>query len=227
MRVILLLSLLLAIGQVRCNDTLLRVLLSGRTKLFTQMEQQIAQARSLIGATTSGELNKFIADIQEAHKFALDETRSYAKYLEGYSEACLANAPNTMDEILQVADNFLNDCVSSVIAEGEEIEKRFQDALEDYRGQAVDLNLVFARNYFKNPEKVFTVELFSGLYETNTESAIQWDNVGSMQLYGMRQEPKADLELLNDKLYKCIMDMKEHVATEIGRNFLYFWDPVC
>lgn len=225
MKVILLaLSLSLIAVQVTCNESLLRVLFAEKNGLVNQMEHQIGQARAVISSTTTGEFNNFIADLQEAHKFALFETAEYLKFFEGYSEECLAGGPNgeSVEEILRTADDFLNECVKAVIADGEEIEKRYQDNIDDYLTKATDTNLLFARNYFKSPEKVFTTALFVETSQATHQNAIIWDNVESLQLYESREhQPKEDLRAMNESLHKCIMDMKEVVATSLGQSFLY------
>lgn len=233
MKVILLaLSLSLAALQVTCNEALLRVLFAEKNGLVNQMEHQIGQARSVISSTTMAEFSKFIADIQEAHKFAIFETTAFLKFFQGYSEECLAGGPNgeSVEEILRTADDFLNECVIAVIAGGEEIEQRYQESIDESWTKATDTNLLFARNYFKSPEKVFTTALFAETSQSTRQNAIIWDNVESLELYELREhQPKVDLRAMNESLYKCIMDMKEVVATSIGQSFMYvaFSDADC
>lgn len=214
----------LAALQVSGNEVLVRALLNAKTGLVSQMEHQIAQGRAVISSTVTGEFNNFIADIQEAHQFARKETGSFAEYMSAISdEECLSGIPITIQQILEMSDEFLSQCVESVIEQGEELEQKYQAVLEDYRVNATAYNLAFARDYFKSPEKVFTQSLYEEAFRRNQQEAILWDNVHSLSLYAMRQEPRGELQVLNDSLYTCIMDMKEFIGTKIGSIFLYFW----
>lgn len=187
-----------------------------------QMGHQVGSVSGQIVTETSRELVKFIGDIEEAHKFALEETASFGKYMEGASDACLAGLPTTIPQILNTADDFLVRCVDLVAAQGEEIERNYTESFQGYYAGAYDLNVLFARDYFKRPEEVLSTALYNQLRTSNQQKAIFWDNVDSINLYNMRQQ--GELESVDDNLNKCILDMKEFVATELGRIFLYFWD---
>lgn len=224
LKFILLILSLSTLSLVSCNELLVRTLLSAKTGLVTQMEHQIGQTRSVISSSLTNEFNNFVADVQEAHKFARVETESFAKYMEGASAECLANLPTNIEEILSNADEHLNQCMQTAIVAGSELDRKYATILEDYRANSTAYNLLFARDFFKRPEDVFKVALFAELYKEYSDKAIIWDNVESLNLYSMRQIPRDELQTINDSLYKCIMDMKEMIGTELGRIFLYFWD---
>lgn len=213
-----------AVVQVSCNEVMLRYLLSSKTALVTQMEQQIGRTRSVMSSTTTGQLWKFIANIDEAHKFATYETESFAGHMEAWSEACLAGAPTTIQEILITSNGLLDQCIQSVLDQVMEIEQTYGNSLEDYRTAANDLNLIFARDYFKKPETVFTTELFMEAYQTIRTKAILWDNVDSIDLYSQNKVHVNKFTEVDSSLYGCVMAMKEFVGTEIGRLYLYSWN---
>lgn len=219
----LVLSLAWAAVQVSCNEALMRVLLERRSALVNQMEQQIGRSTTLLSASSTVELVKFMEDIQEANKFANSETGSLARYQNGYSDSCLGAAPTNIPEIIATADDFLSECVQLIVEQVEEMEANHLETIEEHRSIANELNLLFARDYFKSPEKVFTNEFFSETYDLLQQKAILWDNVDSVQLHHKRTEMGSKFDSIDQALDKCVMDMKEIVGTEIGRNFLYLW----
>lgn len=220
MKIIILLGLSLswAAVQVSCNKAFLGYLLNQKATLVTQMEKQIEGARSFASVTASGELVKFIADIDEANKFARDETTMFAQLYGDTTNPCLNLA---ISQIILSSEQLVNDCVQSVIADSEGVDLRQLEAFEAYRSSANDINLLFARDYFKQPEKVLTPSLFNEVWAATRQRAILWDNVESMDLYKMRRELSMQLTTTDNVLYKCIMDMKGFVGTEIGRYFLF------
>lgn len=222
--ILLVLSLSWAAVQVSGNETLVRLLLQSKTSLVNQMERQIDQTRSVISTTSNGEFVKFMGDIEEAHKFAIEETAAFVKSFAGYSDECVAGAPITTSQVLINANDYLDECVSGLLAEGDAMVNKYLELVEGYRSSANDLNLLFARDYFKSPEKVFTTEMFLEASAAIRAKAVLWDNVDSLALFKARSEAQGQLGVINDALSKCSMDMKEYIATELGFINLYLWD---
>lgn len=225
MKIVILLAVSLswAAAQVSLTDVYLPVLLRSKSGLVTQMVRQIEQTRTVMSSTLNAEFVKFMAAIEGAHQFAVQETAALDEYFVGVSDECLAGAPTTVPEILVTADDYLGQCVSSLVGQSDEIVANYLNLIEGYRSSANDLNLLFARDYFKSPAEVFTWDMYVEAAEAIRRTAIQWDNVGSVTLYRTRAEARDQLEAINQSLFKCIMDMKEFVATELGFVYLYLW----
>lgn len=209
---------------VSANEAMVRYLLNSKASLINQMQHQIQRARLDISAGLSAALEKYTAEIEEARRFATDETAWIATYMNGVSDECLAEFPTTVPEILSTADNFLQQCIRLAVDQGEEIDRTYLDAIEGFQFSVNDVNLLFARDYFKRPEKVFTTDLYAEVMEDTRAKAIVWDNMDSIALYERRRAAATEVSRTDSAVHECIMDMKEFVATEIGRVFLYSWN---
>lgn len=203
---------MLIIPGAEADNVYLHRLKKLRNNFLAQVEEQVASNDAIVEQSYVDTMQTLVDKLSSAQEDAIADIKLLLKSFESVSAECVEQIQP--QGLYTKTDAFLQGCVAEADQGAESISEYVITEIEQYQSRSSDFSIWFLSAYLSDWEKILGESHYDDVYEELAPQVVEWDNVGSINLYQLRQEVIKRLGTLSVAIDECTIKMTEFIAEE-------------
>lgn len=190
-----------------------------RNSLHSQIEDQVETSDAIVEASYGDTVELLVRQISSAHQEAIQEITAMLLNFTDLTKECEDSMPKRPSELFTMADGYLQGCIVEAEEGSETISNYVITDTEKFQTKSSDFSLWFLTAYLSDIEDVYSEAHYNSVYSELSAHVVEWDNVGSIELFQFRQQVIKQLGNLSTSVDDCTIRMKEFIAAEFDTMY--------
>lgn len=203
--------LLLSPQHTQAENVYLYRLKKLRNTFHTQIEDQVASNDALVEkgyADTIAEL------VEEIAKTQTEAIQGLGEILDFNRELSVCGKDTNPRRLYTSVDEYLQQCVLDAEVGAEAVSEHVIKDIDKFQTRSSEFSQWFMSAYLSDWERIFGEDHYNSVYDSLSAQVVQWDNVGSIELFSFRQDVLKRLANLSAALKQCTREMNELIIAE-------------